>query len=116
MERIVHNAADTFGGTGKLQRFPGAEAMRNHPHMADLMLKAAADILGKENSVELKRPLMCAEDFIQYTRHRPSVYFFLGTGNREKGIVDMTHSDRFDIAYADILRGCEALLDYLEKA
>lgn len=97
MERIVQNAADTFGGTGTLQRFTGEQAMRNDPHMADLMLKAAAEVLGKENSVELKRPLMCAEDFIQYTKHRPSVYFFLGTGNKDKGIVDMTHSNRFDI-------------------
>lgn len=31
-------------------------------------------------------------------------------------VADPWYSDRFDIAYADILRGCEALLDYLEKA
>ena len=30
-------------------------------------------------------------------------------------VADPWYSDRFDIAYADILRGCEALLDYLEK-
>ena len=29
-------------------------------------------------------------------------------------VADPWYSDRFDIAYADILRGCEALLDYLE--
>ena len=31
-------------------------------------------------------------------------------------VADPWYSDRFDIAYADILRGCGALLDYLEKA
>jgi protein-tyrosine phosphatase len=31
-------------------------------------------------------------------------------------VADPWYSDRFDIAYADILRGCEALLDHLEKA
>ena len=31
-------------------------------------------------------------------------------------VADPWYSDRIDIAYADILRGCEALLDYLEKA
>lgn len=31
-------------------------------------------------------------------------------------VADPWYSYRFDIAYADILRGCEALLDYLEKA
>ena len=31
-------------------------------------------------------------------------------------VADPWYSDRFDIAYADILRGCEALLAYLENA
>ena len=30
-------------------------------------------------------------------------------------VSDPWYSDRFDIAYRDILRGCEALLDYLEN-
>lgn len=30
-------------------------------------------------------------------------------------VADPWYSDRFDIAYADILRGCEALLNYLEN-
>ena len=30
-------------------------------------------------------------------------------------VADPWYSDRFDIAYADILRGCEKLLDYLEN-
>ena len=30
-------------------------------------------------------------------------------------VADPWYSDRFDIAYADILRGCEALLDHLEN-
>ena len=31
-------------------------------------------------------------------------------------VSDPWYSDRFDIAYQDILRGCEALLGYLENA
>ena len=30
-------------------------------------------------------------------------------------VADPWYSDRFDIAYRDILRGCEALLDHLER-
>ena len=30
-------------------------------------------------------------------------------------VADPWYSDRFDIAYQDILRGCEALLDHLER-
>ena len=34
---------------------------------------------------------------------------------RPADVADPWYSDRFDIAYADILRGCEALLDHLES-
>jgi protein-tyrosine phosphatase len=34
---------------------------------------------------------------------------------RPADVSDPWYSDRFDIAYADILRGCEALLKYLEN-
>ena len=34
---------------------------------------------------------------------------------RPADVSDPWYSDRFDVAYADILRGCEALLKYLEK-
>lgn len=30
-------------------------------------------------------------------------------------VADPWYSDRFDLCYRDILRGCEALLDYLEQ-
>lgn len=34
---------------------------------------------------------------------------------RPADVADPWYSDRFDVAYADILRGCEALLDHLES-
>ena len=44
------------------------------------------------------------------------VHRLLDFTGRPADVADPWYSDRFDIAYADILRGCEALLDYLEKA
>lgn len=43
------------------------------------------------------------------------VHRLLDFTGRPADVADPWYSDRFDIAYADILRGCEALLDYLEN-
>ena len=43
------------------------------------------------------------------------VYRLLDFTGSPGDVADPWYSDRFDIAYQDILRGCEALLDYLEN-
>ena len=42
------------------------------------------------------------------------VHRLLDFTGRPADVADPWYSDRFDIAFSDILRGCEALLDYLE--
>lgn len=97
LQKIALQAADLFGGTVEFTRSKGDVALRNDPTAAELLLRSAADTLGKENALELERPLMCAEDFIKYTKKKPAVYFFLGTGNDELGIRSMTHASDFDV-------------------
>lgn len=43
------------------------------------------------------------------------VHRLLDFTGRPADVADPWYSDRFDIAYADILRGCEALLAHLEN-
>ena len=43
------------------------------------------------------------------------VYRLMEFTGHAADVADPWYSDRFDIAYADILRGCEALLAYLEN-
>ena len=43
------------------------------------------------------------------------VHRLLDFTGKSADVADPWYSDRFDIAYRDILRGCEALLDYLEN-
>ena len=42
------------------------------------------------------------------------VHRLLDFTGKPADVADPWYSDRFDIAYVDILRGCEALLNYLE--
>ena len=43
------------------------------------------------------------------------VHRLLDFAGRPADVADPWYSDRFDVAYADIMRGCKALIEYLEN-
>ena len=43
------------------------------------------------------------------------IYKLMSFTGRDADVSDPWYSDRFDVAYADISRGCEALLDHLTE-
>jgi len=67
----------------------------NDPGMAALVRYAASSVVGSENMV----PYTCTagEDFAEFAREVPSVFFFVGTGDREKGTDYPQHHPKFDI-------------------
>lgn len=59
---------------------------------------------------EKMRPSMGSEDFAYYSHKAPSVFFFVGCGNKEKGIVHAHHSSEFDLDEDAIAIMAEVLL------
>ncbi len=54
-------------------------------------------IKGQETDiVEIVTPLMLAEDFSYYQKEIPGVFFFLGSGNKEKGYTSPLHNASFN--------------------
>lgn len=60
--------------------------------------------------VEEMPPIMGGEDFAYYTREKPGAFFFVGSRNREKGIVNPHHSPFFDIDEKTIANIVEVFL------
>ena len=64
-------------------------------------------------------PIFGAEDFAFYLQKVPGIYVTLGTKNPDKDIVEMNHSNRFDIDEDILITGTEILkliaLDFLEN-
>ena len=62
---------------------------------------------------------MPAEDFARYQKVVPGFYFFLGVGNREKGITAGWHTPEFDVDEESLVVGVKVmtntLLDYLDR-
>jgi amidohydrolase len=81
-------------------------------------LPALRRVVGERNAVAIK-PFMPAEDFSAYQRVVPGFYFFLGVGNRAKGITAGWHTADFDVDEESLVVGVKVmsnvLLDYLER-
>ncbi|MGN0144821.1 MAG: M20 family metallopeptidase, partial [Clostridium sp.] len=69
----------------------------NEDSCVDLIRESAELILGKENVLEQKAPKMGVESFAYFAMERPSAFYFLGSGNKEKKTTEPAHSNLFNI-------------------
>ena len=67
----------------------------NDPDLTAKVRKTAAEVVGENNLVRYR--CLAGEDFGIFTSHVPSVFYFVGTGNREKGTDYPHHHARFDL-------------------
>jgi metal-dependent amidase/aminoacylase/carboxypeptidase family protein len=85
--------------------------------MVELLRYSSKKIVGDENVKEQKNPKMGVESFAYFANEVPSVFYFLGCRNEEKGIVHPAHNSLFDIDEdclpIGVAIGCEISLDYL---
>ena len=62
---------------------------------------------------------MGAEDFSLYQKVIPGFFYFLGVGNKSKGITGMIHTAEFDADEESLVIGVKVmskvLLDYLDR-
>jgi metal-dependent amidase/aminoacylase/carboxypeptidase family protein len=85
-----------MGGTCDVEIICGYPSLHNHPRLTDELEMAAVAYLGRDNVISTD-PMMIAEDFAYYGRSAPGCFYFLGTGNTEKGITAPLHNPRFNI-------------------
>jgi len=92
--RRAFELARALGGDYELRFEIGGPPMQNHPRAAQLIAQAAADLLGKDHILPIKKELG-AEDFGAFSERIPGAMFFLGT--RIEGDERLLHSPRFDL-------------------
>jgi amidohydrolase len=75
-------------------------------------------IVGDANLIA-PRPFMPAEDFSHFQKVVPGFYYFLGVGNRSRGITAGWHTAEFDVDEESLVVGVKVmstvLLDYLDR-
>ena len=118
IRELVHGIAGTLGLTAEVSFTFGVGATINDPAMTAIVRKAAAEVVGPENSVEGEIKVV-SEDMSEFLNLAPGCYYFVGSRNPERGLVWGHHHARFDIDEAAMAIGVETMtrtvLDYFSQ-
>jgi amidohydrolase len=118
MRETLQNVTAAYGASFELNMGGSNPVTYNEPSLVEETLPTIRGIVGAENTLVLK-PFMPAEDFAHYQKQVPGFYYFLGVGNRAKGITAGWHTPDFDVDEESLVVGVKVmsnvLLDYLER-
>ncbi|HEX8163800.1 MAG TPA: amidohydrolase [Pyrinomonadaceae bacterium] len=118
MRETLQSVTQAYGATYELS-FEGSNPVTyNEPSLVEETLPTIRRVVGDKNTLVLK-PFMPAEDFAHYQKIVPGFYYFLGVGNRAKGISAGWHTADFDVDEESLVVGVKVmsnvLLDYLDR-
>ncbi|PHM30699.1 M20 metallopeptidase family protein [Xenorhabdus innexi] len=110
-EIIARSEAGGFKTTVSDATYP---AMENHPYAYQRIIDAAGKFLPSENIETNIRPMTGSEDFsymINATKDRKGAMFFLGSGNKAKGITNYLHSNPYFVDDDCLLVGAQIFVN-----
>lgn len=109
VHEVVQGVAAGYGCEGEAEFRHMYRVVDNDAGMVSVL----QDICG--DAYEETPPYMLAEDFSLYQTEIPGMFFFLGSGNPEKGFVHPLHSAEFDFDEAILTSGVETYAELLKK-
>jgi amidohydrolase len=117
MRETLQNVTAAYGATFDLKIEESGALTYNEPKLVEETLPTIRRIVGEQNTLSIK-PFMPAEDFSYFQKVSPGFYYFLGVGNRARGINAAWHTADFDIDEESLVVGVKVmsniLLDYLD--
>jgi amidohydrolase len=117
MRQTLASVTSAYGATFDLQFDNATPVTYNDPKLVEETLPTMRRILGDANVIS-PRPFMPAEDFSYFQKVIPGFYYFLGVGNKAKGLKPMWHTADFDVDEESLVIGVKVmanvLLDYLD--
>jgi amidohydrolase len=118
MRETLQSVTAAYGATYELELGNGNPVTYNEPSLVEETLPTIRRVVGPQNTLAIK-PFMPAEDFSYFQKIVPGFYYFLGVGNREKGITAGWHTPDYDVDEESLVVGVKVmsnvLLDYLER-
>lgn len=117
VDEIAKGIGLTLRGKVKIEIEESYPMLINDKNSVNKLRNAAIKVIGEENVLEQEYPHMGVESFAYFANEIPSVFYFLGCRNEEKGIIHPAHSSLFDIDEDALMIGvaiqCQMVLDYL---
>ncbi|HSN59207.1 MAG TPA: amidohydrolase [Clostridiaceae bacterium] len=117
LREIAEGVTLSLRGTCQVDIEESYPCLYNDDGMLELLKESAGEQLGEENVIDLSDPSLGVESFAYFSMERPSVFYFLGCRNEDKGITHPAHSNKFDIDEDCLAAGvavhCAAAYKYL---
>jgi amidohydrolase len=118
MRETLAGITTAYGASYKIEWGRGNPVTYNDPGLVKESLPAIQRVIGNSHIMEPK-PQMGAEDFSLYQKVIPGFFFFLGVGNKSRGITAMIHTPEFDVDERAIGIGARVMstvvVDYLTR-
>ncbi|COF55943.1 M20/M25/M40 family peptidase [Streptococcus pneumoniae] len=96
IEQIVKHVTEAYGAKYTFSYEYGYRPVVNDYEVTEIIEKTALQLYGRERVTRLQ-PTMAGEDFSAFLQKAPGTFFFIGAGNKEKGIIYPHHHPRFTI-------------------
>ncbi len=97
MESSIEGICKSMDATYNFDYEFGQPELINDDEMVDIVVSEAKEVIGEENCIDLKDPVMGGEDFSEYLKLIPGAFFRLGTCNEAKETCISQHNSRFDV-------------------
>jgi amidohydrolase len=104
IERIVRGITEAHGATYIYNYYLGYRTVINSPEVTKVIADTVKEVLGEE-ALTIVRPSMGGEDFSAYLQNTPGTFFFVGAGNKEKGLSYPHHHPQFNIDEEGMING-----------
>ncbi len=97
MKSSIDGICKSMGASYNFDYEFGQPELINDDAMVDIVVSEAKEVIGEENCIDLKDPVMGGEDFSEYLKIVPGAFFRLGTCNEAKETCISQHNSRFDV-------------------
>lgn len=94
---VVEGTVNSMRGKCEINIEESYPCLYNNEKLSDMFESKAREVVGESNVYKLDTPTMGVESFAYFANERPSLFYFLGSGNKEKAIVNPAHGSLFDI-------------------
>ena len=118
MRKVIETTAEGLGAKASLEyTYMTLPVINSDPLLNRVAHDAVVKLYG-EDSVTTAPPMTGAEDFSWFGEKVPYFYGFIGSRNRDKGLVATNHNDKYDVDESILQRAAAVMtqfaVDYLK--
>lgn len=96
-KEVVEGVSALMRGRAEINMVEGYPCLYNDDRMLEFLRKIASTLLDQDKIIDLQAPSLGVESFAYFSIARPAVFYFLGCGNKENGIIHPAHNSLFDV-------------------